>query len=93
MTQTHDGRSGGTPAVLPRAITHRQLVRDWRTTLDAFGVALDHEGRYYTPSELKQLERHLADDRRWLAHFAAIRDFPDAPVCTTHDDASSRERR
>ena len=57
-------------------ITHAELVRDWRAALDAFGVALDHERRYYSQSELKQLEQHLADDRRWLARFAAIRSFP-----------------
>jgi hypothetical protein len=56
--------------------THAQLVRDWRCTLDAFGDALGAERRYFSPSELKRLELHLAADRRWLQHFAAIRNFP-----------------
>jgi hypothetical protein len=76
MTLTHDGRTGGATAVLPRAITRAQLIRDWGETLDAFGEALDHEDRYYSPAELRELERHLAADRRWLKHFAAIRSFP-----------------
>ena len=65
------GVTGRTPA-----ITHSQLVWDWRSTLDAFGDALGAEKRYFSPLELKRLELHLAADRRWLQHFAAIRDFP-----------------
>jgi len=85
MTPTHDGRTGGGAAVLPRAakldgrgrrITHAQLIRDWGRTLDAFGEALEDEERYFSASELNQLERHLASDRRWLGQFAAIRSFP-----------------
>ena len=72
----HDGRTGSDAAVLPRAITHAQLVHDWRCTLDAFDDALGAERRYFSPSELKQLELHLAADRRWLQQFAAIRNFP-----------------
>jgi hypothetical protein len=53
-----------------------QLIRDWRRALDAFGVALAEEKRHFAPAELKQLERHLADERRWLEHFASIRNFP-----------------
>jgi len=72
----HDGRTGSDAAVLPRAITHAQLVHDWGCTLDAFDDALGAERRYFSPSELKQLELHLAADRRWLQQFAAIRNFP-----------------
>jgi hypothetical protein len=72
----HDGRTGSEAAVLPRAITHAQLVHDWRKTLDAFGEALQHEHRYYSSSELKDIEQHLSADRRWLEHFASIRSFP-----------------
>jgi transposase-like protein len=71
MSHTHDGRTGGVAAVLPRAITQAQLIRDWRETLDAFGEALEHEDRYYTRPELKELERRLAADRRWLEGMTA----------------------
>jgi hypothetical protein len=59
-------------------ITHARLIEDWRRALDAFAVALHGEGeeRYFSPSELKRLERHLAADRRWLEYFAVIRAFP-----------------
>ena len=59
-----------------RPITRALLIRDWRKTLDAFGEALDYEEHSFSPSELKQLEQRLAADRRWLQHFAAIRNFP-----------------
>jgi hypothetical protein len=59
-----------------RAITHARLVADWRKTLDAFDDALECEHRYFSPAELRQLTQHLAADRRWLQHFAAIRNFP-----------------
>jgi len=61
-----------------RPLTHAQLVRDWRRTLDAFGDALEDEDekRYFSAAELKELELHLSADRRWLRHFAAIRSFP-----------------
>jgi hypothetical protein len=57
-------------------ITQVELVASWRRTLDAFGRALEGEKRYLSPAELKELERHLAADRRWLERFAAIRSFP-----------------
>lgn len=62
----------------PAPITHVQLIRDWRRTLDAFGDALadEEEQRDFTPSELKELARHLDADRRWLRCFAALRSFP-----------------
>jgi precorrin-6B methylase 1 len=60
----------------PRTITHAQLVASWRRALDAFGEALESDDRYLTPTELKQLERELSADRRWLERFAAIRSFP-----------------
>lgn len=62
----------------PASITHAQLIRDWRKTLDAFADALEdeEEKRDFSPSELKQLGRHLDADRRWLRHFAALRSFP-----------------
>jgi hypothetical protein len=41
-----------------------------------FDEALECEHRYFSPFELKQLEQHLAADRRWLHDFAAIRNFP-----------------
>ena len=63
-------------SIADAAVTHAQLVRDWRATLDAFGEALEFERRYLTPFELKQFERHLAADRRWLRRFAAVRTFP-----------------
>jgi hypothetical protein len=59
-----------------RTITHAQLVASWRRALDAFGEALESDDRYLTPTELKQLERELSADRRWLERFAAIRSFP-----------------
>jgi hypothetical protein len=59
-----------------RPITHARLVADWRKALDAFDEALECEDRYFSPAELKRLELHLASDRRWLEHFAAIRSFP-----------------
>jgi hypothetical protein len=62
----------------PAPITHAQLIRDWRRTLDAFADALDdeEEKRHFSPFELKQLGRHLAEDRRWLRRFAALHSFP-----------------
>jgi hypothetical protein len=68
-------RSARLPTRVP-PITHAQLIRDWRTTLDAFGEALGSERRYFRPVELRDLAQHLAADRRWLQHFAAIRNFP-----------------
>ncbi len=81
---TQDGR---TAASLPscrgwrgrtnvRPITHARLIRDWQRTLDAFGAALESERRYFSRLELKELERHLAADRRWLERFATIHSFP-----------------
>jgi transposase-like protein len=66
------------PARTCNPVTQAELVRDWRRALDAFGAALADEGeeRYFSPAELRELERHLAAERRWLAHFAAIRNFP-----------------
>jgi hypothetical protein len=66
------------PAPTCNTVTYAQLVRDWRSALDAFGAALADEGeqRYFSPSELRELERHLAAERRWLTRFAAIRNFP-----------------
>jgi hypothetical protein len=57
-------------------ITHAQLVASWRRTLDAFGSALACEERYFPAAELRRLELHLANDRRWLERFGAIRSFP-----------------
>lgn len=57
-------------------VTQAQLVESWRRTLDAFDCALECEQRYFSPDELKALERHLAADRRWLERFGAIRSFP-----------------
>jgi hypothetical protein len=57
-------------------VTQAELVASWRRTLDAFGCALACEKRYFSPGELKELERHLAADRRWLERFSAIRSFP-----------------
>jgi hypothetical protein len=78
--ETHEGRVGGVAAVLPRAargpVTHARLVTDWVRTLDAFGEALASDRSYLSSYQLKQLEQHLAADRRWLRDFAAIRSFP-----------------
>jgi hypothetical protein len=78
--KTHEGRIGGVAAVLPRAangpVTHARLIADWRRTLDAFGEALASDRSYLSTYELKELEQHLAADRRWLRDFAAIRSFP-----------------
>jgi hypothetical protein len=73
-----DGRIGSVAVVLPsaagssgtrrpgRAGAPAQLVASWGRALDAFGDALDSDRRYYSPVELKELERHLAADRRWV---------------------------
>lgn len=78
--ETHEGRIGGATAVLPRAgrgpVTHARLIADWRKTLDAFGEALASDRSYLSSYRLKELEQHLAADRRWLRDFAAIRSFP-----------------
>jgi hypothetical protein len=60
----------------PHPITHARLVADWRRALDAVSEALEAEGRYYSPAELSDLERHVAAERRWLEHFSTIRNFP-----------------
>ncbi len=52
-----------------------RLIASWRRALDAFGDALSADKRYYSTVELKELERELAADRRWLEHFSAIRSF------------------
>lgn len=88
MPQAHrvepqDGRTASPPPSYPvrrgrtnlPPITHARLIRDWRRTLDSFGAALECERPYLSRSELKELERHLAADRRWLKRFATLRSF------------------
>jgi hypothetical protein len=53
-----------------------RLIESWHRALDAFGDALadDGEERYFSRAELRELERRLAEERRWLR--ASIRNFP-----------------
>lgn len=67
------------PAVAPslsRSKTQAKLITSWRRALNAYGVALEEEQRYFSQSELMELQQHLAADRRWLERLAAIRNFP-----------------